>query len=133
MDLITARTTMQLRTGVDTVVPVTAECSYSTADPFAVRCQFPGERDSVDWVFGRDLLARGLTAGCGDGDVHIAPADRQNVYIAVAGPNGVALLVASVSDLVDFLTRSYALVPKGTEGAHIDWDACIDRLLASPS
>lgn len=57
-------------------IPV--ELRYETCDPYAVRLTFhlPGDAP-VTWAFGRELLIDGVGRPCGDGDVHIAPADPE--------------------------------------------------------
>ncbi|MGW4895387.1 SsgA family sporulation/cell division regulator [Kitasatospora sp. NPDC004240] len=131
MDRITARTTMRLQTGRGTLAPVTAELSYTGADPYAVRCRFPDEPEPVTWVFGRDLLAEGLTGPSGEGDVRVEPAGHRHLYLALSEERGnaVALLLARSDDVAGFLRHTYRAVPAGTEGRHIDWEACVGVLL----
>ena len=59
-------------------VPVKVELTYDSRDPFAVQASFrTGQGTAVDWVFARDLLADGLMASSGTGDVRVQPtADR---------------------------------------------------------
>ena len=47
---------------------------YDTRDPYAIIAAFrTGRAGWVEWVFSRDLLADGLIADAGDGDVRIRP------------------------------------------------------------
>ncbi|MFJ8045750.1 SsgA family sporulation/cell division regulator [Kitasatospora sp. NPDC096147] len=130
MDVITARTAMYHQVGPHADVPV--ELFYSTSDPWAVRCYFPKEPVPVFWAFGRDLLAEGLVGPAGDGDVHISPVDGRYTLLALCGPvgDGMAVLRAPTRDLAAFLARTHRVVPPGAEGALVDWDACVGRLLA---
>ncbi|MGW6913925.1 SsgA family sporulation/cell division regulator [Kitasatospora sp. NPDC054939] len=131
MDMITAGTTMRLQTGPQSFLSVPAQLAFDSADPYAVRLLFPAEQEPVSWVFGRELLAVGLVGGCGEGEVHVAPADRDHLYVALADQsgNGVALLLVPTADVADFLGRTYRAVPLGSEGSRIDWDRCIRHLL----
>ncbi|GAB3878459.1 hypothetical protein GCM10029964_029140 [Kibdelosporangium lantanae] len=70
-------------------VPVKVELRYDTRDPYAVVAAFrTGRAGWVEWVFARDLLADGLIAEAGDGDVRIRPAvdDPEVVVIELSSP-----------------------------------------------
>src|SRR4029078_13035736 len=55
-------------------VPVKVELTYDNRDPYAVQASFrTGQGTAVDWVFARDLLADGLMASSGTGDVRVQP------------------------------------------------------------
>ncbi|WP_078884068.1 SsgA family sporulation/cell division regulator [Streptomyces sp. NRRL S-340] len=115
-------------------VPLPAALRYDTADPYAVRLSMgaPAAR-SVDWVFARSLLADGLHRPTGIGDVVVIPRHRrrpESVRILVRTRTGAALLAVHTLVVRDFLRRSEALVPPGTEHHHIDLDRVIGRLTA---
>ena len=100
-------------------IPV--ELRYETCDPYAVRLTFhlPGDAP-VTWVFGRELLIDGVGRPCGDGDVHIAPADTDvlgEVLIRLQVGGDQAVFRSSAPPLVAFLDRTDKLVPLGQEGA----------------
>jgi Streptomyces sporulation and cell division protein, SsgA len=108
---------------------------YDTADPFAVHAQFQVALDQqITWVFSRELLAEGLDRASGDGDVRIWPnldEGRDVVGIALRSPDGEALLQAGAEGLVDFLTATYALCPRGRESSHLEIDRALDALFTT--
>ena len=117
-------------------IPV--ELRYDTCDPYAVRLTFhlPGD-DPVTWAFGRELLVDGVGRPCGEGDVHVAPADDDllgEVLIRLQVGSDQALFRVSAAPLVAFLDRTDKLVPLGQEGALADFDDdlddALDRILA---
>ncbi len=117
-------------------IPV--ELRYETCDPYAVRLTFhlPGDAP-VTWAFGRELLIDGVGRPCGEGDVHIAPADSEvlgEVLIRLQVGGDQAMFRSSAPPLVAFLDRTDKLVPLGQEGSLADFDAhlaeALDRILA---
>lgn len=111
-----------------------ASLRYDRDDPYAVHLSFPTSpgRDSIEWIFARSLVADGLTIPVGDGDVRIWPSPEDlggPVYMELCSPSGRALFAAARPVLADFVTRSHALVPPGSEGAFLDLDAELDMLL----
>src|ERR1035441_1106962 len=58
----------------NTIVPLMAGLSYTSADPYAVRMAFDvGTEKPVEWILARDLLAAALHASEGIGDVRAWP------------------------------------------------------------
>ncbi|MFE9092688.1 SsgA family sporulation/cell division regulator [Streptomyces sp. NPDC007264] len=117
-------------------IPV--ELHYDTCDPYAVRLTFhlPGDAP-VTWAFGRELLVDGVGRPCGEGDVHIAPAEQDtfgDVLIRLQVGADQALFRSGAVPLVAFLDRTDKLVPLGQEGSLEDFDAhleeALDRILA---
>jgi hypothetical protein len=111
--------------------PVEATLSYVIDDPYAVRIAFRTRAtvDAVEWTFARQLLTNGVTAPAGDGDVRTWPSHTDGepvVCLSLCSPSGTALFEIPVTGLVEFLTRTYAQVPTGSESAHVD----VDRELA---
>lgn len=112
-------------------IPV--ELRYETCDPYAVRLTFhlPGDAP-VTWAFGRELLIDGVGRPCGEGDVHIAPADSEvlgEVLIRLQVGGDQAVFRSSAPPLVAFLDRTDKLVPLGQEGSLADFDAHLDEAL----
>ncbi|GHE42096.1 SsgA family sporulation/cell division regulator [Streptomyces longispororuber] len=112
-------------------IPV--ELRYETCDPYAVRLTFhlPGDTP-VTWAFGRELLVDGVGRACGDGDVHIAPADPDaldEAFIRLQVGADQALFRAGIPPLLAFLDRTDKLVPLGQERALADFDAHLDEAL----
>ena len=57
-------------------VPLVASLDYSADDPYAIKMSFHvGADEPVEWIFGRELLAAGLEAPVGEGDVQAWPED----------------------------------------------------------
>ena len=99
--------------------PVPAELEYDTRDPYAVAVVLHAGASAVRWLFGRDLLADGLLARCGDGDVRIGPADDPAlVVVELTSPDGAAVLEAPAKEIAAFLDRTYDVVPADSES---DW------------
>jgi len=112
-------------------IPV--ELRYETGDPFAVRLTFhlPGDAP-VTWAFGRELLIDGVGRPCGDGDVHIAPADPHTigeVLIRLQVGADRAVFRSGAAPLVAFLDRTDRLVPLGQERSLACFDTLLDEAL----
>ncbi|GAA1287770.1 MULTISPECIES: SsgA family sporulation/cell division regulator [Streptomyces] len=107
---------------------------YEPTDPYVVRAAFFADTDQpVEWVLGRDLLADGLRGSAGCGDIRIWPAvgrADQAMYIVLGPPAGTALLEVPMQDVRTFLENTEALVPRGAEFGHIDWDLELANLFA---
>lgn len=112
---------------IDTVL------GYHRPDPYAVTMTFLTADEPLVWTFGRDLLVRGMHEPSGDGDVHVSPAineaGRAVVVITLTSPDGSLLLEARTDQVGEFLDRSLALVPSGTETLNLDLDDMIAQLL----
>jgi Streptomyces sporulation and cell division protein, SsgA len=115
-------------------VPVHVELRYDTRDPFAVVAAFrTGRAGWVEWVFSRDLLADGLLADAGEGDVRLRPAadNPEVVYFELSSPSGHAVFEASAHRLAEFLDRSYDIVVPGAEILWLDFDNAVENLLST--
>ncbi|MBB5960455.1 hypothetical protein FHS29_007079 [Saccharothrix tamanrassetensis] len=84
-------------------------------------------------MFARDLLADGLIADAGDGDVRIRPAadDPEVVVIELSSPSGHAMFEASAQELADFLDRTYDVVVPGNEHLWVDVDEALTHLISN--
>ena len=133
-DSVTARMEMRLVVTGATPLAVPADVTYDQTDPYAVRIAFhTGTDDTVEWTFARQLLTDGVTQAVGDGDVQVWPsqtAGRRTVCVALSSPSGRALFEASLPDVVQFLTRTYALVPTGHESSFVDVDVELAMLFS---
>ncbi len=131
---LTRALTLELINGEGAVRPLDAELRYDNRDPYAVAACFDTAGTNVCWVFGRDLLARGLFAPTGDGDVHVWPCldslGRAVTIIELTSPDGEALMQAQSQEVSDFLHRTEALVPSGSETMHVDMDQVLAQLFA---
>jgi hypothetical protein len=104
---------------------------YDPSDPYAVQLVFTD--DVTSWRFGRNLLADGLAAHAGLGDVRLWPATspRGVVLLMVLSALGERALLEFPADEVHrFLDRTYRQVPRGAEADRIDFDRLVARLLA---
>lgn len=113
-------------------LPVRAGLRYHVSDPYAMTVEFRTGEEPVVWTFARQLLTEGVTRMVGDGDVKVWPSrdgGERLVCISLSSPSGRALFEAPLGDVVTFLTRTYELVPTGTEGDHLDLDSELALLL----
>jgi hypothetical protein len=138
--MATRSRTVRSAMGLHLVVPgadviVDAVLRYDANDPYAVHVTFrtgPGDDGRIEWLFARHLLGAGLVGVTGDGDVRIWPAaDYADgpVYLELSSPSGQALFEAPRGKLVEFLFRTYELVPPGQESEYLDIDAELELLL----
>ena len=115
-------------------VPVKVELTYDSRDPYAVQASFrTGQGTAVDWVFARDLLADGLMASSGTGDVRVQPmpTDPSRIELELNSPSGHALFTTCARTLGEFLDRTYESVPPSTEYSWLDFDLALSELLAN--
>lgn len=114
--------------------PVRSRWSYRADQPFTVVAAFQTDRNRwVEWVFSRDLLADGLLAEAGEGDVRIRPAtdDPETVIFELSSPSGHAVFETSAHRLADFLDRTYDIVVPGGEALWLDFDDAVEHLLSN--
>jgi len=134
MTLVHADLELRLVRDGDQPAPVPSHLVYREHDPWTVMVVFRTAEGAVTWFFGRELLAAGITAPAGQGDVRVWPArtaDGDQLCLALSSPHGNALLEADLATVRDFLARTWEIVPAGTEIAHIDMDAELEDLLAA--
>ena len=131
---VTREVCVQVVAPIDGPSQVGVSMHYDTADPYAVHAVFRvAAEQQVAWVFARELLSEGLDRHSGDGDVHLWPASdagHEVVCIALRSPDGEALLQAPADDLVDFLSSTYALCPRGREPHHLQVDRALGAFFA---
>ena len=84
------------------------------------------------WVVLRDFLRYGLDEATGDGQVRIGPEGRRDrVRLELARPGRAACVSVDRATLLDFLERTQAEVPSGSEGSEQAIDALLARLLGA--
>lgn len=112
---------------------VEAELRYDADDPYAVAVAFQLDGSELVWVFGRDLMLRGVAEPAGDGDVQIFPSldddGRLVVVLQLSSPSGLALVEAKARDVIDFLASTRVAVWPGTESNYLRLDDAIAALL----
>jgi hypothetical protein len=114
--------------------PLVAELRYDAGDPYAVAMAFHRDAQEVVWLFGRDLLLRGVSEPVGDGDVKVfpsvAPDGRALDVLELSAPAGQALVEARTRDVLEFLAATARVVWPGTEREHqVGTDEAIAAML----
>ncbi|WP_245565126.1 SsgA family sporulation/cell division regulator [Nocardioides insulae] len=119
--------------GRQVAVPTTL--GYSSEDPYAISFTFHSGKDDVEWIVARNLLLQGLTGPVGEGDVRIYPSIDEDAHAVTIldfhSPDGRLVAEANTRQLQKFLTRTFGLVPVGSESEYVDLDTLIDGLLSS--
>jgi hypothetical protein len=119
--------------GPHATTSVGAELRYDPSDPYAVAVAFLNEGTEVVWMFGRDLLIRGLSEPVGEGDVQVFPTlddeGRAQVGLLLHAPGGRSMMKVPAGDVLGFLALSTRAVWPGTEAEHVSTDAAIAELL----
>ena len=105
-------------------LPLAVCFRYRATDPYAVETVFGSEDTDVTWAFARDLLAAGMHAKTGDGDVTVwpglqGPAGSAWIYIELKPPSGTALVSLPRIRVEEFLNKTNIAVPPGTEEGRI--------------
>ncbi|MEW2515472.1 SsgA family sporulation/cell division regulator [Streptomyces sp. NPDC046870] len=114
----------------DLTLTLNSEISYDTHDPLAVTVVLDadGERP-VRWIFARDLLADGLSARVGEGDVALWPVcdldgEASSFCLRVGGARK-ALFEIPAEPVRTWLAGTYTMVPRGAELDGVDWDELV--------
>ena len=106
---------------------------YTDAEPYAVTLVFRGDGlagSPIEWIFARDLLATGVLAASGDGDVRVWPADTTSlIFFELRSPSGQAVFAADKRQVERFLAETERIVPTGAEPAAIEMDHHLATLL----
>ena len=106
-------------------------------DPLAVELLLTAQPDHPAlprgrWVVLRDFLRYGLDEPTGDGEVRIRPDDeRDRVWLELARPGRAACVSVPRSTARDFLERTEAAVPSGSERSEQAIDELLARLLGA--
>ncbi|MFF3985797.1 SsgA family sporulation/cell division regulator [Streptomyces sp. NPDC001797] len=112
---------------------IPATLRYDREDPFAVRMTFPApatlEGVDVCWTFSRELLAAGLQAPEGDGDVRVRPYGYDRTVLEFHAPEGTAVVHVRSGEIRRFLEATGDLVPTGLEHLQLDLDHDLAELM----
>jgi hypothetical protein len=109
-------------------IPVDAELSYHSSDPYAVRVVFSvAASQPVEWVFSRELLIGGIRIPAGTGDVQIFPT-HDGIVLELNSPAGRARLLGDADALSVFAEEMLRIVPLGSELSYFDLDEEIAML-----
>lgn len=110
-----------------------AVLSYDRTDPFAVRMAFPAPATlggtEVFWEFSRELLAAGMDAPAGVGDVRVRPFGYDRTVLEFHAAEGIAMVHVRTAELRRFLRRAQEVVPAGDEHRFLDLDRGLTHLL----
>ena len=129
MQILTSMTWRNLNAPDDVVDEYKVSLVYSPSDPCVVTATIAARNTAV-WELSRDLLAAGMLAPTGTGDVRVWPWPLfGEVEIMLTSPSGRADFACSLRELDVFLTATYALVPADAEYADTDVDAALLRWL----
>jgi len=113
-------------------VPLVASLDYCADDPYAIKMAFHvGTDEPVEWIFARELLAAGLKAAVGEGDVRVWPDESEEddvLNITLSSPFGEAHFEAPLSATAEFLRSTHGIVPAGSESDYIDVDGELEEL-----
>src|SRR5580700_6046361 len=138
---VSAELGLRLVVPQQTIVPLMASLFYSREDPYAIRIAFHvGLDEPVEWIFARDLLARGIEGREGLGDVQVWPSAGTEggepgsvLNLELSSPFGQAHFEAPVKDVADFLRKTYQIVVAGEESDHVNVEAELTDLLRQAS
>ncbi|QHC32330.1 MULTISPECIES: SsgA family sporulation/cell division regulator [unclassified Streptomyces] len=112
---------------------IPATLRYDRCDPFAVRMTFPApatlEGVEVCWTFARELLAAGLLAPEGQGDVRVRPYGYDRIVLEFHAPEGTAVVHVRAGEIRRFLESTGELVPVGLEHLQLDLDHHLAELM----
>ena len=114
---------------------IEGELVFDHADPYAVVMHLEAKSGTVTWTFARELLAEGLYAPVGDGDVQVWPCLSNTgeavVIIELRSPDGMALIQAPSREVHSFVSGTEQIVPVGQESHHLALDSLISKLLSN--
>ena len=112
-----------------TVIEQSVEARLVAAAPRMA--DIPATLEGVDvcWTFARDLLAAGMEAPEGDGDVRVRPYGYDRTVLEFHAPEGTAVIHVRSGELRRFLEATSELVPTGLEHLHLDLDHDLAELM----
>lgn len=112
-------------------IPLSAEWSYRSDDPYAVTLTIQDGDVEQSWTFARDLLDVGMMSGTamGIGDIRIWTCDNEELHIFLTSKFGEARITLDHGDAVDFICAAYEAVPEGDEEDFMDLDGEIEEFL----
>jgi len=117
-------------------IPLVAGLCYTVEDPYAIQMAFHvADDEPVEWIFARELITVGIVRRVGEGDVQVWPntePGERTLSLSLSSPFGHARFEAPLSELADFLHRTYELVPAGHEGDFVDMSAELEEMFWSP-
>lgn len=122
--------TVPTRFADNVMEPITATFTYRPDDPYAATVLFTTRQGDSEWTFSRDLLRDGLSKSSGVGDVHVAPATDDQVFLDLRPPEGATRLVCDRAPITSFVARMFAAIPEGEEPGYAQMDNWLADLCA---
>ncbi|MCP2241537.1 SsgA family sporulation/cell division regulator [Lentzea aerocolonigenes] len=110
------------------IEPMNVDLQYRSDDPHAVTMRFQARDQESTWLVGRELLADGLLAPTGLGDVRLRPEGGDVLVLELFTEDSHAVFHMSAEELDRFLRSTYAAVPAGREV--VDFELLLKNLLA---
>ena len=110
------------------IEPMDVDLHYRTDDPHAVTIRFHTREQESTWLVSRELLADGLRAPAGVGDVRLRREEGDVLVLELFTEDSHAVFHLSADELDRFLTSTYQVVPAGQEV--VDFDLLLKDLLA---
>lgn len=104
-----------------TTSQLTAALTWRPHQPLQVDLQLTHHRQTSRWLLARDLLAAGLDAPAGEGDITVFPdlaADGRRVELVLRHSAGIGhnlAITLPVAAIRRWLDRTYQTVPAGAE------------------
>jgi Streptomyces sporulation and cell division protein, SsgA len=107
---------------------------YAREDPYAVQLyvDLPADMVPAHWSVAREVLADGLAATSGIGDVMVRPGPYGLLSVVLGMGVPLVWLLVPMADVHDFLRTTYQLVPRGFESQFMDLDQELGLWEAGP-
>jgi hypothetical protein len=97
---------------------------YARDNPYAVQLylDLPANMTPSHWAVAREVLAEGLAATSGIGDVMVRPGPYGSLSVVLGVGVPLVWLLLPMADVHAFLNATYELVPPGCEPQFLDLD-----------
>ncbi len=109
--------------------PISMDLLFNPDHPLAIGFGFVDDDGAYEWWVLRDLVfdgACGQTVGVGD--IRLWPAGSRLTGVVLSSNHGEEILSVPTKTLLDFVRRTFQMVPRNREQARVD--AALDALLA---
>jgi Streptomyces sporulation and cell division protein, SsgA len=97
---------------------------YARDNPYAVQLylELPAEMTPAHWAVAREVLAEGLGAPSGIGDVMVRPGPYGSLSVVLGVGAPLVWLLLPMAEVHAFLQATYEVVPRGCEPEFLDLD-----------
>lgn len=101
-------------------VPTQILVTWDEHDPMAINMSFvpDGALDSIDWVFGRDLLMEAFSSTdkwVGDGDVTLRALFTGQLMVSLVSPEGAARVTMDSRNIAGLFQESCRTIPPSSD------------------